>query len=173
MNTPAPTVSLTHVWAALDTLTDPEIPVVTLREMGILRDVRYAPDGHTVDVVITPTYSGCPAMEQIEDDVLATVTALGLEARVLTQLAPAWTTDWMTEAAREKLRDYGIAPPAACGQTTQVILFARHSGPPDEVTCPQCGSHDTTETSHFGSTACKALYKCLHCAEPFDYFKPY
>jgi ring-1,2-phenylacetyl-CoA epoxidase subunit PaaD len=161
------------VWAALDALTDPEIPVVTLREMGILRDVRLATDGHTVEVVITPTYNGCPAMEQIEDDVRASVTALGLQAHVISQLAPAWTTDWMSEVARQKLRDYGIAPPAACGQPTQVVQFARHRAALDVVPCPRCGSHDTTETSHFGSTACKALYKCLHCMEPFDYFKPY
>ena len=166
----APTVD--EVWAALDTLTDPEIPVVTLREMGILRDVRVAADG-SMEVVITPTYSGCPAIEQMEDDVRATLQQLGVTARLVTQLAPAWTTDWMSEVARQKLRDYGIAPPSACGQPTQVIQFASHRAAPDVVPCPRCGSHDTTETSHFGSTACKSLYKCLSCMEPFDYFKPY
>ncbi|WP_408597162.1 1,2-phenylacetyl-CoA epoxidase subunit PaaD [Limnohabitans sp.] len=173
MSAPATAHTLAQVWTALDALTDPEIPVVSLREMGILRDVRHAADGHTVEVVVTPTYSGCPAMEQIEDDVRASVTALGIPARVITQLAPAWTTDWMSDVARQKLRDYGIAPPAACGQTTRVIQFASHRALPDVVPCPRCGSHDTTENSHFGSTACKALYKCLHCMEPFDYFKPY
>lgn len=167
------------VWAALDVLTDPEIPVVTLREMGILRDVHVK--GNDVEVVITPTYSGCPAMEQIHDDIVRTVNALGVSARVTTQLAPAWTTDWMTPHARDKLRDYGIAPPALCnhaatsgnGQSSIAMQFVSQAVARDVVPCPRCGSHDTTETSHFGSTACKSLYKCLSCMEPFDYFKPY
>ncbi len=169
---------LARIWAALDTLSDPEIPVVTLRDMGILRDVVCQSDGSWT-VVITPTYSGCPAMGQIEDDVRATLATLGVNARVQTQLAPAWTTDWMNQAARDKLRAYGIAPPARCGMrsdtdaTSTVMQFAARHHKPDVVPCPHCGSHDTTETSHFGSTACKALYKCLSCMEPFDYFKPY
>jgi ring-1,2-phenylacetyl-CoA epoxidase subunit PaaD len=180
LHTGAATPSIDQIWAALDTLSDPEIPVVTLREMGILRDVHVAEDG-SVDVIITPTYSGCPAMEQIEDDVRATLQTLGVRARLVTQLAPAWTTDWMTQAAREKLRAYGIAPPAACGSevpgapgaSSIVIQFASKTTARDVVPCPRCGSHDTTETSHFGSTACKSLYRCLSCMEPFDYFKPY
>ncbi len=167
------------VWDALDVLTDPEIPVVTLREMGILRDVRV--EGNAVEVVITPTYSGCPAMEQIHDDIVSTVKALGVDVRVTTQLAPAWTTDWMTPQARDKLRAYGIAPPALCshaapsanGSSSIVLQFASKAVARDVVPCPRCNSHDTTETSHFGSTACKSLYKCLSCMEPFDYFKPY
>ena len=175
------------LWAALDELTDPEIPVVTLREMGILRDLRRGADGR-VEVVITPTYSGCPAMDQIADDITATLAREGVAGRVVTQLAPAWTTDWMTPEARNKLRDYGIAPPhtAACGPGEAVIQFAPKSGagradgsgatdrfgmPTLPVACPQCGSLNTTETSHFGSTACKALYRCLDCMEPFDHFK--
>ncbi len=176
----AQTPTVDRVWAALDKLTDPEIPVVTLREMGILRDVRVTADG-SVEVVITPTYSGCPAIEQMEDDVRATLQALGVTARLITQLAPAWTTDWMTQAARDKLRAYGIAPPAACGSAAVtghgksgiVVQFSSKTAVRDVVPCPRCGSHDTTETSHFGSTACKSLYKCLSCMEPFDYFKPY
>ncbi len=165
-----------QVWAALEVLTDPEIPVVTLRELGILREVRDGAEG--LEVVITPTYSGCPAMGQIEDDVRSTLAALGLQARVITQLAPAWTTDWMSETARNKLRAYGIAPPqcashAGDGQGASVVRFAARAGTPEVVPCPQCGSVNTTETSHFGSTACKALYRCLDCMEPFDYFKPY
>ena len=128
-------------------------------------------------MVITPTYSGCPAMGQIEDDVRSTLAAAGLQAKVVTQLAPAWTTDWMTEAAREKLRAYGIAPPHACASektgSANVVQFAARSAKTEAVHCPQCGSANTTETSHFGSTACKALYRCLDCMEPFDYFKPY
>ncbi len=130
------------VWAALDVLTDPEIPVVTLREMGILRDVRI--EGNAVEVVITPTYSGCPAMEQIHDDIVSTVKALGVDVRVTTQLAPSI-----------------------------VLQFASKAMARDVVPCPRCNSHETTETSHFGSTACKSLYKCLSCMEPFDYLKPY
>lgn len=164
-----------QAWQVLEALSDPEIPVVTLRELGILREVREGPEG--LEVVITPTYSGCPAMGQIEDDVRATLAAAGLPARVLTQLAPAWTTDWMSEAAREKLRAYGIAPPHAthCAHSgsANVVQFAARAPQPEVVPCPQCGSANTTETSHFGSTACKALYRCLDCMEPFDYFKPY
>ena len=176
------------LWQALDQLTDPEIPVVTLREMGILRDLRLGADG-AVEVVITPTYSGCPAMDQIQADIAAVLARESVTGRVVTQLAPAWTTDWMTPEAREKLRAYGIAPPrcgvAAAGES--VIQFTPKSIADSacstrtrstfdsiiSVPCPLCGSENTTEISHFGSTACKALYRCLDCMEPFDYFKPY
>ena len=169
-----PSMSLGAVEAALAHLSDPEIPVVSLKELGILREVREAADG-AIEVVITPTYSGCPAMGQIEDDIRAALQALDAPIRVVTQLTPGWTTDWMTEAARDKLRAYGIAPPhctdAVPSQGT--VRFSRRAARPDRVTCPQCGSTNTTETSPFGSTACKALYRCLDCLEPFDYFKPY
>ena len=163
------------IWATLEPLTDPEIPVVTLRELGILRDVRETAAG--IEVVITPTYSGCPAMGQIEDDVRASLEQAGIAARVITQLAPAWTTDWMSDEAKEKLRAYGIAPPhRTCGSSggaeVSVLKFVRRQ-PTEAVACPQCGSTHTVVTSEFGSTACKALYKCLDCQEPFDYFKPY
>ena len=178
------------LWALLDELTDPEIPVVTLREMGILRELRRGADGR-VEVVITPTYSGCPAMEQIHDDITAALAREGVAGRVVTQLAPAWTNDWMNAQAREKLRAYGIAPPhsaaaaALAAEGQSVVHFAPNfragragtasAGglfePELPVACPQCGSHNTTETSHFGSTACKALYRCLDCMEPFDHFK--
>jgi ring-1,2-phenylacetyl-CoA epoxidase subunit PaaD len=186
----------TAIWALLEAVTDPEIPVVNLREMGILREVRQGADG--LEVVITPTYSGCPAMGQMEDDVASALNNAGIAARVITQLAPAWTTDWMSAEARNKLRAYGIAPPvrnacAASGlqdsvsgsasSSAQVIQFATRKSPgagllsglaaQDTVACPQCDSDNTTEISHFGSTACKALYRCLQCMEPFDYFKPY
>jgi len=165
------------IWNLLESVTDPEIPVVNLREMGILRAVRQTADG--LEVVITPTYSGCPAMSQMHDDVANALSGAGVAAQVLTQLAPAWSTDWMTPEAHEKLRGYGIAPPHAshCGASNaNVIQFATRKGTANAdpaVACPQCGSHNTTETSHFGSTACKALYRCLDCLEPFDYFKPY
>jgi ring-1,2-phenylacetyl-CoA epoxidase subunit PaaD len=177
MSTTAAEHAHAEVWAALEALTDPEIPVVTLRELGILRAVRDGADG-TLEVVITPTYSGCPAMGQIEDDVRATLAARGVLARVVTQLAPAWTTDWMSEAAKDKLRRYGIAPPqcgspAAASSDAAVVRFATRPASPVAVPCPHCGSANTTEISHFGSTACKAQYRCLDCMEPFDYFKPY
>ena len=159
------------VHAALDQLFDPEIPVVSLREMGILRDVHVSDTG--VEVVITPTYSGCPAMEQIHDDILQSLLQLGVQGQVKTQLAPAWTTDWMSDSAKEKLRAYGIAPPnCQSTSTSQVVRFTRRLQD-DVVACPLCGSTNTTITSAFGSTACKALCKCLNCQEPFDYFKPY
>ena len=165
------------LWTVLESVADPEIPVVSLREMGILRAVREGLEG--LEVVITPTYSGCPAMSQMEDDVIAALAQAGVPARVVTQLAPAWSTDWMTPEARIKLRAYGIAPPQAtscASQGVNVVQFATkrvaaYTQP--AVACPQCGSENTTETSHFGSTACKALYRCLNCMEPFDYFKPY
>ena len=169
------------IWELLEAVTDPEIPVVNLREMGILRAVRFGAQG--LEVVITPTYSGCPAMGQMEDDVANALSQAGVAARVVTQLAPAWSTDWMTPEGRDKLRAYGIAPPvkSACAAAAgaQVVSFAnrkfagRGLAPQETVACPQCGSDNTTEISHFGSTACKALYRCLKCMEPFDYFKPY
>ena len=191
-----PHTTLGHVWQLLESLTDPEIPVVTLRELGILRDVRstVAQDGtEQLEVIITPTYSGCPAMGQIEDDVHNLLQAHGLKGKVKTQLAPAWTTDWITPEAKEKLRAYGIAPPhigadhdcqtqsskSNGSSASSIIQFAARSasnpGRHEQlaVPCPQCNSDNTTETSHFGSTACKALYRCLDCMEPFDYFKPY
>lgn len=164
--------SLQAIAQALAHLADPEIPVVSLTELGILREVREGADG-TPEVVITPTYSGCPAMGQIEDDIVAALREAGLPGRVVTQLSPAWTTDWMTDAAREKLRAYGIAPPR-CTQAAPagVMRFSRQAVTAEAIACPQCGSLNTTETSPFGSTACKALYRCLDCLEPFDYFKP-
>ncbi len=162
------------IWQTLQRVCDPEIPVVTIQELGILRDVRETDDGG-FEVVITPTYSGCPAMGQIEDDVTRALQPLQLNIRVITQLAPPWTTDWITDQAREKLRAFGIAPPtgqvgvAAAG----VVQFSRKSRQTAAVVCPQCGAIDTTEISVFGSTACKSQYRCLACLEPFDYFKPY
>ncbi|PKO89750.1 MAG: phenylacetate-CoA oxygenase subunit PaaJ [Betaproteobacteria bacterium HGW-Betaproteobacteria-10] len=166
-------VSITaeEVWAALEDLADPEIPVISLRDLGILREVRHGADG--LEVVITPTYSGCPAMGQIEDDLRSTLKNKGISARIVTQLAPAWTTDWMTESGKEKLRAYGIAPPHQTATSSSVVHFMARPAQVVVVPCPQCGSSHTVEAAHFGSTACKALYKCLDCQEPFDYFKPY
>ncbi|WP_231402439.1 1,2-phenylacetyl-CoA epoxidase subunit PaaD [Caenimonas aquaedulcis] len=160
-----------YAWHVLDTVADPEIPVVSIRELGILREVNER--GDTLEVVITPTYSGCPAMGQIEDDVRAALAASDIRADIVTRLAPAWTTDWMTDAAKDKLRAYGIAPPHTRAPSDNVVQFMKPRARGESVACPQCGSTNTTETSHFGSTACKALYRCLDCREPFDHFKPY
>lgn len=161
-----------QVWDALDAVPDPEIPVVSIRELGILRDVRE--DDAGLEIIITPTYSGCPAMDQIAGDIHAALARHHLSARLTTQLAPAWTTDWISVPAKAKLLSYGIAPPhTVASGSSKVIRFAPRHAAVDAVACPQCGSTHTTETSHFGSTACKALYKCLDCLEPFDYFKPY
>lgn len=155
------TRSARHVAAAVP---DPEIPVLTIEDLGILRDVEERADGH-VRVTITPTYSGCPAMEAIRADVIAALAEAGYpDVTVDLVLSPAWTTDWMTEEGRRKLVEYGVAPPVH-----------REPGDPVPLTlslrCPQCGSPDTRELSRFGSTACKSLWVCNACREPFDHFK--
>ncbi len=139
---------------ALEGVVDPEIPVLTIRDLGVLRGVRM--EDVCVVVTITPTYSGCPAMVEIQDNIDKALRDAGVESfRIETRLAPAWTTDWMSETGKRKLEEYGIAPPR------------RNS----EVGCPQCGSANTKLVSQFGSTACKALYQCNACLEPFDHFK--
>ncbi len=144
---------------------DPEVPVLTIDDLGVLRDVEVDAGG-TVRVTITPTYSGCPAMDVIRDDVRAALQSAGFKSvEIITVLSPAWTTDWMSDAGKAKLSAYGIAPPHAVvpkGAPISLMLSVR---------CPQCGSLDTREVSHFGSTACKSLWVCSACAEPFDYFK--
>jgi ring-1,2-phenylacetyl-CoA epoxidase subunit PaaD len=155
------------VLAALDEVPDPEVPAISVVELGVVRDVEI--DGDRVTVVLTPTYSGCPAMKAIEDDVLAALRRRGwTDARVRTTYAPAWTTDWMTDAAREKLRAYGIAPPRPRAAEEFVVLRRRA---PARVPCPFCGSTDTTLRSEFGSTACKAMHYCDACRQPFEEFK--
>ena len=156
---------LRRAWGAAASVVDPEIPVLTVDDMGILRDVRRDAEGN-VEVVITPTYSGCPAMNIIALDIEMALIKAGFENNRVTLVhTPAWTTDWLSDQAREKLRAYGIAPPDKTS-TSKRALFAV-----DEVTCPKCGSRETERVSEFGSTACKALYRCLSCREPFDYFK--
>lgn len=154
----------------LDRVVDPEIPVLTIADIGMLRDVVVHPDG-IVEVLITPTYSGCPAMGQIEADIVAELARDGYErVRVTTVLSPAWTTDWMSEDAKRKLREYGIAPPSgrAPSGPVSVTLSARPAQAP--VPCPRCGSPGR-EVSRFGSTACKAQWVCTECLEPYDHFK--
>lgn len=148
---------------------DPEIPVVDVVEMGIVRDAQQRSDG-TVTVVITPTYSGCPAMQAIEDDIVATLKQAGHDkVEVQTRFAPAWTTDWMTEEARTKLKNYGIAPPQKGGCVVGSMAFLKDNDTP--LACPYCDAKDTDLRSQFGSTACKALYYCNVCHQPFEYFK--
>ena len=161
-----------RAWQALDGVMDPEVPAVSVRDLGIVRDVRLC--GDVLDVVLTPTYSGCPATEVIEADVLAAIAAAGLgPARVTLQRAPAWTTDWITAQGRERLRAYGIAPPGAVAAGAEVPLrFVPRAALAPALECPHCGSPRTERLSAFGSTACKALYRCLACREPFEHFKP-
>jgi len=150
----------------LEDVRDPEIPILTIADLGVLRDVSVDDDGG-VTVVITPTYSGCPAMQTIADDIRAVLDrAQCTQVRIVTRLAPAWTTDWLSPAARAKLLEVGIAPPLEPTSDKRVL-----NGHAQAVACPRCRSHDTEPVSEFGSTACKALYRCRSCLEPFDYFK--
>jgi ring-1,2-phenylacetyl-CoA epoxidase subunit PaaD len=146
-----------QLFKLLSSVCDPEIPVLTLQDLGVLRDVTIA--GDEVKVTITPTYSGCPAVEVMQVDIKTALAEAGYQHVTVQQsLSPAWTTDWMSDAGREKLRAYGIAPPARQAEQAN-------------IQCPQCGSGDVKRISEFGSTACKALYQCQDCREPFDYFK--
>jgi len=153
-----------RAWDAAAQVCDPEIPVLTIADLGVLRSVEIAEDG-AVEVAITPTYSGCPAMDVIGVDVELALLKAGLaKVRIRHVLAPAWTTDWMSEEGRAKLLAYGIAPPAAT--SSRRALFGD-----DAAACPRCGSERTQKISEFGSTACKSLWRCLACREPFDHFK--
>ena len=143
---------------------DPEVPVLTIEDLGVLRDVRVNDDG-SIEVIITPTYSGCPAMTAIALDIESALLCAGItEARVITALSPAWTTDWLSQEGRRKLAAFGIAPPA--GKAGRRSLFGV-----DKVVCPRCNSGNTEQLAAFGSTACKAQWRCFACREPFDYFK--
>ena len=152
-----------RAWDAASRVVDPEIPVLTIADLGVLRDVTLR-DGQ-VEVAITPTYSGCPAMNMIALEIELALEREGLgKPKIRTVLSPAWTTDWMSEDGRRKLKDYGIAPPMPA--SSRRALFGVQA-----VACPQCGSEDTELLSEFGSTSCKALWRCKSCREPFDYFK--
>ncbi len=154
------TISYKKVWQILEQVTDPEVPVLTIIDLGIVRDVKL--NGDEVEIIITPTYTGCPAMDMIAMNIKLALIENGYSrVKVTSVLAPAWTTDWMSEEGKRKLKEYGIAPPAS-----------RSDNPSDPVIeCPQCHSTNTKLISQFGSTACKALYQCNDCKEPFDYFK--
>lgn len=150
------------VWDAAAAVTDPEVPVLTIEDLGVLRGVRIVDGSPVVD--ITPTYSGCPAVDAIRDDIVAVLGEHGFPgARVDVVLSPAWTTDWMSDAGRRKLVEHGIAPPGRRAGGVVVLGLG--------VRCPRCGSLHTRELARFGSTSCKALYVCQRCREPFDHFK--
>ena len=162
--------ALADVRAVAGTVTDPELPVLTLADLGVLRDVDVADDGRVI-VTITPTYSGCPAMDLMRADLRAALRDAGYDdVEVRTALAPPWTTDWISEAGRRKLAETGIAPPGPAPSTPGPVLV-QLSAPPSRVACPRCGSTDTVELSRFGATACKALRRCEGCREPFEHVK--
>ncbi len=165
--------SLAQLWSWLGDVPDPEIPVISVVDLGIVRDLAW--HGDALQVTVTPTYSGCPATEVIEADIVAALAARGVtDVKVALQLAPAWTTDWLAEPAREKLRAWGIAPPlprvSASGGGKVIAIVGLQAAAP-AVPCPRCGSVHTRLTSAFGSTPCKSLHVCNDCLEPFDHFK--
>ena len=169
MSTVAPELDREQTaWAALSKVLDPEVPVLSVCDLGIVREVHA--DAQGTRVVLTPTYSGCPATEVIAQSVCNALEQAGLgPVSVSHRLAPAWTTDWISDLGRQRLQEYGIAPPgAACGQLQQSPVQLRLH----RLTCPRCGSVQTERLSAFGSTACKALHRCLDCREPFEHFKP-
>ena len=152
-----------EVWTILSSVNDPEIPVLSILDLGIVREVKF--HGEMVEVIITPTYSGCPAMDFIAVNIKLALSAKGyVNIKITHQLSPAWTTDWMTDEGKQKLKAYGIAPPVA-------KTFDKNYLETLVVECPRCHSFNTKVISQFGSTACKALYQCIDCGEPFDYFK--
>lgn len=157
-------INTTEVWGILETVSDPEIPVLSIVDLGVVREVIATED--KVIVHITPTYSGCPAMNMIEMEIRGALLEKGINNDVKLVLSPAWTTDWMSEKGKQKLKAYGIAPPQDDDISIDTLF-----GKPDQIECPHCNSKKTELISQFGSTACKALYRCKDCLEPFDYFK--
>ncbi|MDA8669598.1 phenylacetate-CoA oxygenase subunit PaaJ [Flavobacteriales bacterium] len=157
--------SLEDIKKVISDIPDPEIPVISIKELGVLRNVFYQKD--SLKVVITPTYSGCPAMDRFQKDIVEKLELLKVKSyEIKMQFDPAWTTDWITEEAKEKLRNYGIAPPAHKTKDKNILL-----GKKQRVECPRCKTKETELVSQFGSTACKAMYRCISCLEPFEYFK--
>ena len=154
---------LQRAWEVLEAVMDPEVPVVSVVDLGIVRALEV--QGRALHVVVTPTYSGCPATEVIERDIEQALYQAGFTAHLERRLTPAWTTDWITPQGREELRQFGIAPPAGSASKRSLL------GEGGEIRCPQCDSANTERLSEFGSTACKALHRCKDCREPFDYFK--
>lgn len=158
-------ISENEIWRLLEEVKDPEVPVLSVTDLGIVREVHT--QGEHIDIVITPTYSGCPAMDVISMDIRLKLIEKGYrDVSVRQQLSPAWTTDWMTAEGRNKLKEFGIAPPNPKQQFCRDEMFLQEA-----VECPRCGSYHTELISQFASTACKAMYRCLNCQEAFDYFK--
>jgi ring-1,2-phenylacetyl-CoA epoxidase subunit PaaD len=158
--------TIQELWTLLGEVNDPEVPVLSVVDLGIIRDIRLIDD--IIEIVITPTYSGCPAMDMIRTNIRMALLEKGFsKVRIETVLSPAWTTDWMSEAGKKKLKAYGIAPPMPTQQVCRLEWFSSQ----EAIQCPHCHSYHTTLISEFGSTACKALYRCEDCKEPFDYFK--
>ncbi len=154
------------IWSLLEEVNDPEVPVLSVVDLGIVREVRSGEE--EIEIIITPTYSGCPAMDVIRTNIRMKLLERGYpKLKLTTVLSPAWTTDWMSERGKEKLQQYGIAPPLPLQQVCHPAMFHRE----EAICCPHCHSYHTTLISEFGSTACKALYRCEDCKEPFDYFK--
>ena len=168
MSGAAASLSNAELWSILNEVMDPEVPVISIVELGIVRDVQAVDD--TVTVTITPTYSGCPAMNAIEQEVVRALKAHGVgTVELKTVFAPAWTTDWIAADAREKLRAYGIAPPSPVDHAAPVTIGRRRP----TIRCPYCGSMETTLQSEFGPTACKSIHVCRSCRQPFEEFKPF
>ena len=162
----ADTIAIQKIWTILETVTDPEVPVLTIIDLGIVRDVKI--NDEETEIIITPTYTGCPAMDMIAMNIKLALIENGYhKIKITSVLAPAWTTDWMSESGKEKLKAYGIAPPNPKQVVCDTKLFAEE----EAIQCPLCNSYHTKLISQFGSTACKALYQCLDCKEPFDHFK--
>lgn len=158
--------TIRELWTLLGEITDPEVPVLSVVDLGIVREIRIV--NEIPEIVITPTYSGCPAMDMIRANIRMHLLEKGFpDVRIETVLSPAWTTDWMSEAGKQKLEAYGIAPPMPTQTVCNLEMFSRE----EAIQCPHCHSYHTTMISEFGSTACKALYRCEDCKEPFDYFK--
>jgi ring-1,2-phenylacetyl-CoA epoxidase subunit PaaD len=172
MNAISGATRVDRAWKVLAEVPDPEVPAISISDLGIVRHV--IDGGEVLEVVLTPTYSGCPATEVIERSVVEAIRAAGLgPVRVSLQRAPAWTTSWISERGRQRLKDYGIAPPSAHQiPSERPLRFMRRQSKVDSPPCPQCGSANTELLSSFGSTACKALWRCVSCREPFEYFKP-
>lgn len=160
------------VWKLLESVPDPEVPAISIVDLGIIRDVSIV--AATVTITITPTYSGCPAMHMIEENIRTALHAGGFEqVQIKTVLSPAWTTDWMSSEAKERLREFGIAPPQQTSAELLLQIGAGKRGSQPAISCPYCRSTNTKLQSEFGPTACKALYTCNGCLQPFEYFKPH
>lgn len=157
-------IKAAYIWELLEDVKDPEVPVLTVVDLGVVREVNHI-EGNQWQIIITPTYSGCPAMQVIEEDIIKRLKEEEVDAKVKLVLSPAWTTDWISENGKKKLEEYGIAPPQ--DEVDKSVLF----GEKTVVPCPLCKSKNTKMVSQFGSTACKAHYQCNDCKEPFDYFK--